>query len=981
VTAFGPLTDPSLWILDLPGLLDVPEGLRHAGTPARILRGSATAPALVRIPLAGVVRLAPIDAGATTAVELTVNPIPIRTIAAALPGGLPTLFMLVPTASLTLAAGYVGAGDAVATTDVVQLLAVHPDRICRDPTRWVDDLLQALVAAAAETAGWAPFADRVTALAAGDDAPVLLLDHSGRPAGIPRPGGGPGPVTDSDPLEVDVVLTGTGTTHRIGLQSSDGGDLQKAMARAAAAPGGPPVSTLFARPAALRPVSTASGAQLQFAAETGESAPGQLDLTRGRRSFMTTDLHAWFAPQRAVPTGDAEPALARFSRGNHLQLFTRGRDYFHDLMRSCRFAANAPAGSVADSQFHLAGWSIDHDLVVAVPGTGDPADLPTSVLAAATAITEEGGRSRFLAPRMIQAEPGAALTDEEVVAAFIALGGLLVLGSTRVGDLDGSGAAIITVLAITNPALFRLLLGALDGFEQNKPAIDALKASQLTGSSAVLTAYPARLEDNTVAPPSAGFPFDFVLRNIRKFGLHHTKLAVVRWTDADGRHDIGYCGGIDIWPDRLDDERHLTTTEVPFHDVHARLEGPAVRDLAVTFRQYHNHEVATDQVPELPAASTFGTDGTVAVQVARTYFAAAPGSGRAYPFAPQGDRALADTMLAAINNAREFIYIEDQYLTPPQQYQDALLAKVASGDLRALVAVIPGLADQPFGQIVRDPFVQALYDQAAPSCTVRIGYPRLHHTLADNQNRASSGRCRLLEAMTRADGFAVLGPAERVPVPPFWLAVDGELMYVIDEVIGGEAPGKRRLLMLRGESTGFLRGSGLPPGSGVRVRAHDAGAAATVVAFPSVYVHAKMMIVDDVFLSIGSANLNRRGLFHDGETNVFAIPHALRFDPTNPIQAMRATLWAEMLDLPRDLAAPLLTDPTEALALFDRSPFAGNRFTPLSAYPEQLMFGASTGDGLGGLLLQLSAAISVIANHRKLFDAVIDPSSATESQA
>ena len=971
MTVLSPLGDPSLWTLDLPGLVDVPADLRVAGTPARVLRGTATAPALVRVPMAGVVRLAQVDADATTAVELTVNPIPVRTVAAALPGALPTLFLLVPTADLTVAAGYVAAGDAVATTDAVQVLAVHPDRVCRDPTRWVDDVLRALTAAAADTTGWAPFAGRVAALAAGDDAPVLLLDHSGRPAGR------------SGTVDVDVVLTGAGTTHRLGLRSSDAGDLQKAMARAAAAPGGPPMPTLFARSAALRPVATAAGAQPQLAAETGESAPGQLDLTRARRSFMATDLHAWFAPQRAVPTGEAEPALARFSRGNHVQLFTRGRDYFHDLMRSCRSAADAPAGSVADSQFHLAGWSIDHDLVVTAPGTGDPANLPTTVLAAATAITGAGGRSRFLAPRLIQPEPGSALSEEEALAAYIALGGLLVLGSAGVGDVDGSGAAILGILLIANPLLFALLLGAIGGFEQNTPAVDALKASELKRSSAVLTGYPAQLADNTVAPPVVGFPFDAVFRNIRKFGVQHTKLAVVRWTDADGRHDVAYCGGIDIWPDRLDDERHLTTTEVPFHDVHARLEGPAVRDLAVTFRQYQNHEVPTDAVPELPATATFDAGGTVAVQVARTYFAAAPGSGRAFPFAPQGDRTLADTMLAAIRNAREFVYIEDQYLTPPQQYQDAMLAKVASGELRALVAVIPGLADQPFGQIVRDPFVQALYDQAAPGCAVRIGYPRLHHTMADNQTRAASGRCRLVEAMTTLDTVAVLGPAERVPAPPFWLAVDGELMYAVDEQVGGTSPGERRLRVLRGDATGFLHGAGPPAGPrrGGRIRAHDPGAAATVVAFPSVYVHAKMMIVDDVFLSIGSANLNRRGLFHDGETNVFAVPHALRFDPANPIPAMRASLWAEMLDLPRDLAAPLLTDPVEAVGLFDRSPFAGNRFTPLGAYPEELMFGASTGDGLGGLLLQLGAAVSVAANHRRLFDAAIDPSSATETQA
>ena len=58
------------------------------------------------------------------------------------------------------------------------------------------------------------------------------------------------------------------------------------------------------------------------------------------------------------------------------------------------------------------------------------------------------------------------------------------------------------------------------------------------------------------------------------------------------------------------------------------------------------------------------------------------------------------------------------------------------------------------------------------------------------------------------------------------------------------------------------------------------------------------MMIDDIFVSIGSANLNRRGFFHDGELNVFAIPEALRSAPDNPARALRTALWAEQLGLP-----------------------------------------------------------------------------------
>ena len=121
---------------------------------------------------------------------------------------------------------------------------------------------------------------------------------------------------------------------------------------------------------------------------------------------------------------------------------------------------------------------------------------------------------------------------------------------------------------------------------------------------------------------------------------------------------------------------------------------------------------------------------------------------------------------------------------------------------------------------------------------------------------------------------------------------------------------------------------------GARPREHAKGAAATVVDLAGIYVHAKMMIVDDVFVGIGSANLNRRGLYHDGEINVFSVPQRLKAARDNPVAALRRRLWAEMLDLPLATAGPLLEDPLAAARLFDRSPFAGNRFTDYRRPPD-----------------------------------------------
>jgi phosphatidylserine/phosphatidylglycerophosphate/cardiolipin synthase-like enzyme len=68
-----------------------------------------------------------------------------------------------------------------------------------------------------------------------------------------------------------------------------------------------------------------------------------------------------------------------------------------------------------------------------------------------------------------------------------------------------------------------------------------------------------------------------------------------------------------------------------------------------------------------------------------------------------------------------------------------------------------------------------------------------------------------------------------------------------------------------------------------------------------VYVHAKIGIVDDRWLTVGSANLNEHSLFNDTEMNVVTHDEALA-------RATRLELWSEHLGRP---AAELEGDPSE----------------------------------------------------------------------
>jgi phosphatidylserine/phosphatidylglycerophosphate/cardiolipin synthase-like enzyme len=70
-----------------------------------------------------------------------------------------------------------------------------------------------------------------------------------------------------------------------------------------------------------------------------------------------------------------------------------------------------------------------------------------------------------------------------------------------------------------------------------------------------------------------------------------------------------------------------------------------------------------------------------------------------------------------------------------------------------------------------------------------------------------------------------------------------------------------------------------------------------------VYIHAKIAIIDDTWLTLGSANLNEHSLFNDTEMNVVSHDHELARDT-------RLRLWSEHLERPID---QIPTDPIQAI--------------------------------------------------------------------
>src|SRR5215207_7918991 len=139
---------------------------------------------------------------------------------------------------------------------------------------------------------------------------------------------------------------------------------------------------------------------------------------------------------------------------------------------------------------------------------------------------------------------------------------------------------------------------------------------------------------------------------VRRDGSHHQKLFVIRHPDAPDR-DVAFVGGIDLCHGRRDDERHEGDEQAidldprygprpPCHDVQLEIHGPAVGDLAWTFRERWEDPTPVDHrnpfrarlrrlarepqrpdpLPPMPDAP--GPAGRHAVQVLRTYPAKRP---------------------------------------------------------------------------------------------------------------------------------------------------------------------------------------------------------------------------------------------------------------------------------------------------------------------------------------------------------------------
>ncbi len=258
-------------------------------------------------------------------------------------------------------------------------------------------------------------------------------------------------------------------------------------------------------------------------------------------------------------------------------------------------------------------------------------------------------------------------------------------------------------------------------------------------------------------------------------------------------------------PDAEDDTRAEVRDEAllpdnePRKDYGVRLEGPAARDVEDVLLErwdaaradgaMYADRAAPFTLDDAPAA----VDGAPLVQVVATMPE------------PWADQSIFETHAKAVRNAKEYIFIEDQYFRAPRLTEVLVQAMDADPDLVLIVVTQP---------------------------------------------------------VSDTDGGA-------------------KYTYLSDAIFRARYPDRYQLLQLASAELTVEEGWVWD----------DA-----VVEVAPIFVHSKLRIVDDRYLSVGSCNMNNRGYLYEGELNVAVLDEAFASDARRRIFAhLVGPAWSDLL--------------------------------------------------------------------------------------
>jgi phosphatidylserine/phosphatidylglycerophosphate/cardiolipin synthase-like enzyme len=951
--------------------------LQVRALPAQTLAVRAPATSAVR----RITDIPPLGAEALTTL-LELSPLPFGDDARALFAALqavPTFYLGVPSATVVdddLVE--IGAELGTVSGDVSAWIgAVFPDGTARVPAAWIESIANAL--AAVDPAN--PWPALLGLFAAGERR-LMILDHAGRPARETR---------------FQIRLSGDTGPRWVRALPPDVFDLEQVVA-ADPLDG---MASLFAPPAGREfqvralfgddaiPVQSILELDATSVGDEFVSIPAAVTGNSARLHLQVMDLGAWYPPASTLSS------IERFHRGSRLEPLVDGIPTFKRLVEDLKRAGHPGHGA------QFTGWAFNHFVLDKADGR-DLVQIARDILNPPSG--DPGGDVRLLATKFIQDEDHFDSIQDplpKILALLILIAGfgthfylqlIRLRPNYRPGFILSLFAGLLSELPIA--LLATRIDEILEFLEPSGELIGPMNALTGAGPIAIHARNPVRFRDNPIGPspdPLAGLVqlvFDLADNVTDHLGVWHNKSQLVKFKSApDQTEHAAFLGGIDINFNRLDTPAHNSPD--PYHDVHCRLTGPVVRDAWISFNERWEFDRARsggapDPIPAPTLADLPERPERHLARVGRTYCGTNPdGNSTPLSFSPRGERSIYDTLLAAIRGARRYIFIEEQYfasegsVNPPNPGEGSYHAELlnAASECERLVILVPSAADQPWGEQRRRRIFSELRE--AWGSKLLLGFPQRRPSLGAGPAVAAVGRTRLLDDVGPAQTRFRIGPDVRVPKAPFWMWIDGEVMLIHSTT---RLPGESAKDFVTEVDVLRAVAPNDPAHWFSTPRAHKKGAPVTHSRLGSIYVHSKIMIVDDLFVSIGSANLNRRGFFFDGEINAFAIPERLAAAADNPARALRAQLWAQHLGMSPAMGAALLSDPIGDADFLRRSPWLGNRFTPLDAVDLKGQIGVfdneiASGGDMMLTFLKLTGLASVAGDAEFIWNVASDPTS------
>ncbi len=360
---------------------------------------------------------------------------------------------------------------------------------------------------------------------------------------------------------------------------------------------------------------------------------------------------------------------------------------------------------------------------------------------------------------------------------------------------------------------------------------------------------------------------------------HHQKMVLV--DHEDPATALGYVMGHNMLDAYWDTSEHSATAKEanmgrngnqPLHDYSSRLTGPIVGDLFSNFSHAWKRETGQDlPKPDFASYQEQAVDAKAMCQVLRTQ--------------PQHQRLdIMKGYLQAVNNATQYIHIENQYFRWPPLAEKikAAAAKMCewgrkpeeNGSL--YLFVITNSSDAGVGagtvntyrmldslgradrlpEVARDQRLKDVIEQIDQ--TEKAMAPLLSERAElDNQARLLQGSPGTGQSLN--DRYAPIN-TKLAPLEARKLQLEAAKARLEPQSI-------KERLMGSDRTAEAIKQANIP---GLKVHIATLVAPDTPAGqeWQEVYIHAKLMLIDDTFMTLGSANINTRSMQTDSELNI-----------------------------------------------------------------------------------------------------------------